>query len=302
MLHQILNFLYPPSCALCAREFSPLSETNDKHPLQVTQALSTVLCPECNVLDRYLLPRLTSAFEPPPPACKRCGELLLPSESVSCDLCAFYPLPLEEIRTVFPYEGHVEHLLKRYKYEKQRAIGSPLGEILGSACRHPFFFSSGFIEDFPGYIIPLPSSSDSLRRRGFPHVLPIAKEIGRQLRRPVLVVTLRSRGTRHPQAGLKAAQRAKNMRDAFQVFESVGFKLGTWGTGTNRILDQSVLLVDDIATSGASMASAARTLREAGARKVYGITFARSKFFSRHRMALAIREYRAKAEVKTPIV
>ena len=274
MLQRLLDYLYPPLCALCEQSLPEACPAEgfpaDGFPAEGPSHL--LLCQGCNRLERYL----TSAASPGLRICTQCGERLLPREDgPTCALCSAIPLEPDELRSLFFYSHEVEQVLKRYKYGRLRALGRPLGKLLAAfVAAEPF--SANFHKCYPDVVVPIPSSRESLMRRGFNHLAPIAAEIGRQIRRPVLLFALRSQGKRMPQALLSptsggARLRAQNIEGGFRAERA-------------RVEGKSILLVDDIATTGASMRECARALRAAGAAHVFGVTIARSNLFSRHRL------------------
>src|SRR2546423_1723268 len=103
--------------------------------------------------------------------------------------------------------------------------------------------------------------------RGMPragrHAVRCVRRIARRARPGV--PALRRAGAAPPQSTLPAAARWDNVRDAFAVRDAV------------RVAGRSVILVDDVVTTGATLAAAARPLRRAGARAVLGIALARAE-------------------------
>ena len=109
-------------------------------------------------------------------------------------------------------------------------------------------------------IVPLPLHRSRLRERGFNQSALLARSVAGHLGVPVVEALERVRPTRS-QVGLGRAARKRNVADAFAArgVMRAGLALG---------------LVDDVATSGATLASAAAALHEAGAASVVAVTFA----------------------------
>ena len=113
-------------------------------------------------------------------------------------------------------------------------------------------------------IIPVPLHRKRLRWRGFNQSVVLAHEIGRLWRIPVDAFALaRSRET-PPQTQLHEDERRRNMRRAFSVNPRCSLK------------DKSILLIDDVYTSGATVDECSRALLRGGAREVAVLTLART--------------------------
>ncbi len=116
----------------------------------------------------------------------------------------------------------------------------------------------------PDVIIPIPLHPKRLRDRGYNQSALLARELGRQLQLPVAEdLLVRTRATA-PQVGLDALQRQENVRNAFRCVGPIA--------ETKR-----VLLVDDVCTTGATLAAAAVALRDGGAQTIWAYTLARAK-------------------------
>ena len=102
-------------------------------------------------------------------------------------------------------------------------------------------------------IVPIPSHWIRVTRQQFEPTLIIADTLSRELKLPINKSLLKRVVYTMPQAGMNAADRLKNMNGAFRA------------TGESP---KRVLLVDDVYTTGATTKSAARTLKQAGAREV----------------------------------
>ena len=120
--------------------------------------------------------------------------------------------------------------------------------------------------DGPSVLIPIPLAKKRLRERGYNQSEMLARALARQWRIPVLVdVLVRTRET-PTQTALTPDTRLANVAGAFSPRHrrGVGLPCGT------------LVLVDDVFTTGATLAEAARALEQAGATKVRGVTFARA--------------------------
>jgi ComF family protein len=120
-------------------------------------------------------------------------------------------------------------------------------------------------------IVPVPLHPSRRRERGFNQAELLAggliKTLGRgsgatELR--VLTGSLRRKRATPPQTGLSLAARRENLRGAFEVVEA------------EAIRDRTVVVIDDVMTTGATLSACARALKRAGATRVIGITLARA--------------------------
>jgi ComF family protein len=115
----------------------------------------------------------------------------------------------------------------------------------------------------PTLVVPVPLSPRRRRRRGYNQADLVAEALAGLLGLPVRTGALsRSRETQS-QVGLDPAARRTNVEGAFQARRA-------------EVEGQAVLLVDDLFTTGATLASCARALQEEGSKEVYGLTVGRA--------------------------
>jgi ComF family protein len=133
---------------------------------------------------------------------------------------------------------------------------------LGDALAAPFASFVHGLNWKPDVLIPIPLSRGRLAERGYNQVGVVGRPLALALNLNYAPKALvRARETRS-QVGLTAAQRKQNMQDAFRAHSSIRGK--------------SVLLLDDVATTSATLSSAARSLRQGGASRVLAVTVARA--------------------------
>ncbi len=188
-----------------------------------------------------------AAIEAVPAArCRRCG-LPHPGSPDSCGRCRHWPAGLQATAAV-RYAGPARSLVRGLKYGGFRH--------LAELCAIPL---APLVVGPPDVLVPVPLHPARLRARGFNQSGLLAAALGGRIDRPVEDALARIRRTRS-QVGLGRGGRARNVSRAFVA---------------RRALDGArVGLVDDVATSGATLAAAAAALLEAGAGGVLGLTYA----------------------------
>jgi predicted amidophosphoribosyltransferase len=179
------------------------------------------------------------------------------------------PYGLPECWSAGPYEGALRKAVLAYKERGQAALARPLAEALALTAAHALA-----AHPEPGgervVVVPVPSSGRALRARGHDPVGRLAVLVARRLGEFGLPAepwrALRQARRVADQAGLSSTQRADNLAASLRV-PDVAY-------ARTRPL---VLLVDDIVTTGSTLAEAARTLRAAGARVPLAVTVAATR-------------------------
>ncbi|MBT8137312.1 MAG: ComF family protein [Gammaproteobacteria bacterium] len=185
------------------------------------------------------------------PCCLRCALPL--ATGGLCGECAVRPPLWHRAHAPLRYEFPVDSLLRQLKFQRRLAHGRVLGELLAQ-------WVASFDDALPELIVPTPLHWRRQLLRRFNQADEIARPLQRQLDVPVVAACSRRIAT-PPQRGLKAAQRRRNLRHAFAVRQPVR--------------GRHVALVDDIFTTGATLAELTRVLLRAGAARVDVWTIAR---------------------------
>lgn len=208
------------------------------------------LCPDC----RGAMTPVAS------PLCPVCGVPFETEGGIDhpCGACLTLPPPFAAARGAVLYAGPVQELIHRFKYGHKVHLRRPLALL---AIEH----LTPFVRDVaPDLIVPVPLHRARLRERGFNQAILIGEVMARRWGTPLLHDTLRRVRPTAPQVALSAAARRENVRGAFAV------------AVPERIAGQRVLLVDDVCTTGSTLAECARVLRRAGAASVVAVTVARA--------------------------
>jgi ComF family protein len=186
----------------------------------------------------------------------RCG-LPLPAGLSACPRCRRARQPFSCGASLGPYEGSLRVVLHQLKYAGRRRVAGRLAEAL---LEEPAVRALVATSDVR---VPVPLHPRRLRQRGFNQSALLAREIARRAGKATCPDALARRIDTAPQAGLSAAARRRNVRDAFAVHRRAG------------VAGHTVVLVDDVLTTGATAMACARRLGEAGAREVRLLTVAR---------------------------
>lgn len=198
-----------------------------------------VLCPAC--ADH--LPCLTA---------ERCPICALPTPQAQvCGACLKQAPYFDATAAVWRYDFPLDRMIQSLKYSRRLASVDFFGAALMALPR-----SSADV------ILPVPLSAQRLAQRGFNQSVEIARPLARQLGIPLELKNIHRYRDTTPQASLPWKERAKNIRHAFEC------KVGLNG--------KTVLVIDDVMTTGATLNELARTLKAHGAARVENCVLART--------------------------
>ncbi|MFA5754128.1 MAG: phosphoribosyltransferase family protein [Patescibacteria group bacterium] len=159
------------------------------------------------------------------------------------------------------YENpRLARLIRKFKYGFLSALGKILGQFLSHSWSGQLFLMPGLrVQEI--WLIPIPLSKKRLRWRGFNQAEILAQAISRDFGYPLCLDLRRTRDTK-PQADLSEKKRLANINGCF-----------TWnGSDLNG---RTLIIIDDVITTGATMNEAALCLKQAGAKEVYGLVLAK---------------------------
>lgn len=213
-------------------------------------------CYICNLFlanpDKYLCSSCLEKMSVlPTPFCTVCKTFLdnLPTNHN----CKAY---LHSAYSLWTFAEGVETLVHKFKYESKVGLGKRLGQVLAQQLSTQSFWPE--IDT----LIPVPLYSTRKRERGYNQAEVLAQSVADCTKvRPISNALRRCRNTKD-QTHLSAAQRKENVKNAFQV--SAGIDL-------SRV---TIMLVDDVITTGATLNECAKTLKQNGAKEVYACTLA----------------------------
>jgi ComF family protein len=193
------------------------------------------------------------------PFCTQCG---LPTPGLSlqtggfCGRCLSAPPPYLRARYGVYYEGKLRDALIRFKYYAALNLGNTLSDVL-TAAFHRHYDSTEF-----DTIIPVPVHRRRLFKRGFNQAVILAAKLSSKATLPLDRRSLIKQKDTVPQARLPRAERVKNLRNSFGILDD------------GNVRKKRVLLIDDVATTGSTIAEATKTLLKAGASSVDALVLA----------------------------
>lgn len=200
---------------------------------------------EGDLVCAYCLPDMG---EPIPSRCYRCQATTL--DYALCQKC-HQTSTLKHVRIYTQYKGCAQQLIYTLKYGHARDA-----TLVIANCLAEFNFNSQAV------LVPIPTATRRRRMRGFDQSELITKHLAQKT--GLLMVGALSRSGQSRQVGSKRAQRLEQVQS---VFRAVKLTL---------VKDKTVILVDDVLTTGATIEAAARVLRAAGAKQVDAIIFAQA--------------------------
>lgn len=239
-LQVVMDLIFPRHCQICSRVM-PYSDR-------------TYLCEGCFQNIRFL----------PENSCIRCSKpLVSASEGMEdrglvCPSCFGKKYNYDNCYAVCFYEGPVKELIHRFKFHRDEFLTGTLQNLFAEGLRSKI--------DGAQYdkVIPVPLHPRKLKERGFNQSELLARAMGKlrlgKICKNAMVRVQYSSG----QTLQDRKSRIEKIRDNFRVNRPV------------KVRDQSVLLVDDVLTTGATIEECSRILKEAGARKVTVLVLARS--------------------------
>jgi len=189
----------------------------------------------------------------PPPESRRCGRCAetLPGAASLCGRCLLDPPAFTSLRAAAPYTGSARQILLAFKFEGADFLGARMAEAMIRRLDAPDVLE----------VAAVPATPRARRTRGYHPATVLAAALARRLALPFAPDRLVKVRDTEIQSRVPAARRASNVRRAFAVR----------GTPAPR-----VLLVDDVATSGATARECAARLAAAGAQTVVVWCFARA--------------------------
>ena len=231
----LLDIIYPRRCVCCG--------------IDLPRSHEDVLCPACAAQLKH----------PGPLICRRCGRVL-PSGGAHCFACRgskAQDYKCKIVRSVFIFNTPVRRLVHALKYRRAVALAQYMGRQMAT-----YLAKTPELKDV-NYIVPVALHKRRFAARGFNQSEALARTVAEKLHLPLDTSSLVRLRNTASQTKLGREQRARNMQGAFSCVNSALIK------------GKTVLLIDDVCTTGATLEACAVALRGAGAKRVVALTYAR---------------------------
>lgn len=240
---RLAYWVFPSSCLAC------------REPLPATRS-PLGLCGACR--DRVPILDLRCACsvcaEPLPVAAPEATE-----GKARCAACASDPPAFDRLLAPWRYGSPIDAVIQAYKFRRLDYLGEHLAAAIAGGCALSLALGTGE----PALVSHVPLHWRRRLARGYDQAREIALPLARALALSFRA-TLRRRRATPAQSSLERGERLANLRDVFKV------------TSARQVAGRRILLIDDVATTGATLDAAARTLKAAGAREVIGLVAART--------------------------
>ena len=187
------------------------------------------------------------------PYCMKCGKGLEAEEAEYCRDCLRHPHVFERGRSLFVYDGAVKGSMYRFKYGGRK-------EYAGAYAHLTEVYLGEYIKEIqPQALIPVPLHRKRYRIRGYNQSEVFARSLGRRLGIPVASKMVKRIKNTLPQKELALPDRQNNLKKAFKI-------------NRNDVKLNTIIIIDDIYTTGSTIDALSATLKEAGVRNVFFLT------------------------------
>jgi len=185
--------------------------------------------------------------------CPSCGNLQNSNEL--CLACQNHPPAYKQVRSVAIYAGAIREAIHSLKYRRNLA----LGDIFGNYLINVILINRWEFD----LVISVPLSTNRFRERGYNQSNLLALPIALAFKTPFHPGALKRTRQTTSQVNLSGIERQKNLENAFSA-------------NPKQVKNKTILLVDDVITTGSTLQECSQTLLKAGAKKVYAITLAKA--------------------------
>lgn len=234
--------------------------------LSVSSALSWIFTPQCAACG--------DEVGPAPPFCRACAgslvenlvccpscaEALPGSRSVVCRRCRVRPLPLHRIIAPWQYGGALADAIVRLKFGRHTEIARALAPLIA-----PVVIATALVSDAT-MIVPVPLHWTRRLRRGFDQTRLLLRHACAMMAPPCAV---------RPALRRVRVTDYQSRTSGFGRYRNVAAAIAVAPRWRLELVGARILLFDDVVTTGATMAAAARVLLRAGAARVIGVALAR---------------------------
>jgi ComF family protein len=242
VLNSLINLIYPPRCLICQ------AFLQDQVTLLGGQDLP--FCEAC----------FNDFTEITSPICALCGRPFSDGTEQDriCEDCLRKRPSYDFARAPYLYGGALMKAIHELKYAQRSHLADSLGLLLAS-------FAQTWIGELKApLVMPVPLHPRRLRARGFNQSLLLARGVAAKTGAELDFLSLRRTRFTKPQTELSSEERRKNVRKAFEVVKPEAVK------------GKTIVLVDDVATTGSTLNECAKALKRAGADRVLCLVLART--------------------------
>lgn len=174
--------------------------------------------------------------------CQRCGFPVLHPVSCYCDACFEKPPYFDQVLALFHYLWPVHHWVQQLKFQRKLEVASYFGQLMVE--RFQFVIA-------PDIIIPIPLHAQRQKSRGFNQAIELAKPLAKALSIPLSTSIAKRIKATTPQSSTASRARWLNVEDAFLI--------------EGNVVGKSILIIDDVMTTGATVNALSLALKQAGA-------------------------------------
>ena len=220
----VIDLIYPHTCPIC----ECIVDKKGK------------VCKECEQKLKYIVS----------PFCMVCGKSLTDEDTELCFDCIKKKHSFDRGVAAFSYSNALRKSMYNFKYNNRRENAAFYADAIYRTKGH-------IIKSWDAQVyIPVPIHKKRMKKRGYNQAELIANELSQMTHIPVDSDILMRVVNTTPQKELNDKERAKNLKNAFQVRKTI-------------VQYKKIVLVDDIYTTGATLDACAKALKEAGAEKIY---------------------------------
>ncbi|HYQ60514.1 MAG TPA: ComF family protein [Desulfatiglandales bacterium] len=241
-LKSLIDLIYPPRCLICQAFLPEQAALHSAQDLPFCQACFK----DFTVIES--------------PICSLCGRPFSDGAERDrvCEDCIRKRPSYDVARAPYLYDGALMTAIHELKYAQRSHLADSLGSLLAS-------FAQTWIGELKGCLImPVPLHPRRLRTRGFNQSLLLARCVASKTGSDLDFLSLRRTRFTKPQTELSSEERKKNVRKAFEVVKPEAVK------------GRTIVLVDDVATTGSTLNECAKALKRAGADSVLCLVLART--------------------------
>ena len=235
ILNYIKNFFFPPQCIFCDRVLEINAES--------------CICDACKTVVKRCADKI---------CCEKCGKPIVShGKKVRCYHCIENSTQyFNRIVSVFEYDGLVKQSVQRFKGGKIQSYAITYAECMAKRLEQEY-------KDIKfDLLCAVPSSSNKKLTQGFDNVELICKYLSEKTGIPLQKNVLKKIRRTDKQTDLNYQERAENIKNSISA------------ENTEALKDKTILLVDDVCTTRATLIECSRALKKAGVRKVFCLTFA----------------------------